>query len=311
MNYLKTIYSLYFPEVRHQLDELWNTKPHYLFDNNFNGQQEGKEIELLKVWSKWVSSNVIFSEQDFKHQYVTAGSSEAIREFINNCSINNKRLILFENDYEGYKAFAESSKCKYVIVDRDQFASFSFIERDVVIFSNPSSIDGKYWINYDKFCNYILINHPSVEIALDLCYVGICVNDVLINCNYKNIRTIFFSLSKVFGVYFHRIGGVFSKDELLGLVGNKWFKNMFSLEFGILLMKTFKVNELSLKYKNYKQEVEKTIETEFNIKIKENDVLILSYSDDYLTEFCRGLKTRICITPALLKKIDKDFDENY
>ena len=98
MNYLKTIYSLYFPEVRHQLDELWNTKPHYLFDNNFNGQQEGKEIELLKVWSKWVSSNVIFSEQDFKHQYVTAGSSEAIREFINNCSINNKRLILFEND---------------------------------------------------------------------------------------------------------------------------------------------------------------------------------------------------------------------
>jgi hypothetical protein len=150
-----------------------------------------------------------------------------------------------------------------------------------------------------------------VEIALDLCYVGICVNDVLINCNYKNIRTIFFSLSKVFGVYFHRIGGVFSKDELLGLVGNKWFKNMFSLEFGILLMKTFKVNELSLKYKNYKQEVEKTIETEFNIKIKENDVLILSYSDDYLTEFCRGLKTRICITPALLKKIDKDFDENY
>lgn len=309
MKYLKTIYSLYFPEVRQKLEELWETKPHYLFDNNFLGAQEGKENEFLNKWIDWTASTISLNK-DFKHKYVTAGSSEAIREFIYNIASKGHRLVLFENDYEGYRSFAEAANCNYVLIQRSEYSSFMFNNKDVVILSNPSSIDGAVWREYDNFCKYLLKEYPQVEIAVDLCYVGICVNNIQINCSYSNISTIFFSLSKVFGVYYHRIGGIMSKKELLGLVGNKWFKNMFSLEFGIILMKSFKINELAIKYSKYKKEIESQIEQDLKIKIKENDVLILSYSDEFKAEFARGANSRICITPALFEKIEKDFNEN-
>src|SRR5918999_601042 len=59
-----------------------------------------------------------------------------------------------------------------------------------------------------------------------------------------SLGAVFFSLSKAFGVYYHRIGGVLSRAPLPGLEGNRWFKNVFSLALGTLLLERFGVREL-------------------------------------------------------------------
>lgn len=304
MKYLKTIYSLQFPEVKELVEDLWLSKPHYLFDNNYKNQQVGKESEFYKEWIKWSSPIVKFDFKEFNHFYATAGSSEAIREVIWTLKQNNKRLVLFENDYEGYSAFAESSCLNVIKINRDDYLNFNFESNDVVMCSNPSSIDGSFWLEYDSFMKYMLSNNNHVDIYLDLCYVG-TTNLIAseLNLTYSNIKAIFISLSKTYGIYFHRVGGVISKNEIKGLYGNQWFKNMFALELGIKLMQKFPVDYFSKKYEKVKNEVVRTCEKDLNIKIKKNDILILAISEDIHCDYQRGNLSRICLTPLLLDQI--------
>lgn len=304
MKYLKTIYSLQFPEVKDLVDELWASKPHYLYDNNYQNQQVGKELEFYKEWLKWSSSIIHLDSKEFKYFYATAGSSEAIREVIWKLKQNNKRLILFENDYEGYAAFAASSNLDTIKIDRENCLNFKFLSNDVVIFSNPSSIDGSFWSEYNKFMDHMNEDYPSVEIYLDLCYVGTtALIAKKLDLNYPNIKAIFISLSKTYGVYFHRIGGVISKNQISGLYGNQWFKNMFALELGLKLMQKFPVDYFSKKYGKIKDIVVEHCEKDLNIKMKKNDILILAISNEIHQEYQRGNLSRICLTPALLDQI--------
>ncbi len=108
---------------------------------------------------------------------------------------------------------------------------------DCFYLSQPSSIDGNTWDDADEFIKMMAHTHPYVRIRLDLCYLGTTTRPFkLLNANMFNVDMIFFSLSKVFGVYYHRIGGVFCKRKLPGLFGNRWFKNLFSLQLGCELM---------------------------------------------------------------------------
>lgn len=304
MKYLKTIYSLQFPEVKELVEDLWLSKPHYLFDNNYKNQQVGKESEFYQEWRRWSAPIVKFDANEFNHFYATAGSSEAIREVIWTLKQNNKRLVLFENDYEGYSAFAESACLIVAKINRDDYLNFKFESTDVVMCSNPSSIDGSFWLEYDSFMKYMLSKNQHVDIYLDLCYVG--TTDLIesrLNLNYENIKAIFISLSKTYGIYFHRVGGVISKNEIKGLYGNQWFKNMFALELGIKLMQKFPVDYFSKKYETVKDAVVRTCEKDLNIKIKKNDILILAISEDIHIDYQRGNLSRICLTPLLLDQI--------
>jgi hypothetical protein len=83
--------------------------------------------------------------------------------------------------------------------------------------SQPSAIDGNLWPGYGDFLQHMAERHPQVEVMLDLCYVGLLARDYAIEIGYPNIVRLFFSLSKIFGVYYHRMGGVFSKREIPGL----------------------------------------------------------------------------------------------
>ena len=304
MKYLKTIYSLQFPEVKETLTDLWESKPHYLYDKNYEKAQDGKEKEFLNQFVIWSRDVIDLNLVLYPHFYACAGSSEAIREAIWELKKDGKRLVLFKNDYEGYLAFAQSSKLDYIIIDKNDYISFDFQNNDSIFLSNPSSIDGCFWDRYEDFMSHMEANFPQVSIGIDLCYVGTTLNPAhKINLNYSNINYVFYSCSKVFGIYYHRIGGVLSKKPMSGLIGNMWFKNMFSLELATKLMKNFHSSYFSEKYQKHRQLVIEQLEKDLNIKTKPSDVFLLAISDNVIDEFKRDNISRICITPALDQKI--------
>lgn len=298
----KGIYSLQYPETRKMISDLWEEKPHYLFDDSYKRKQDGKEVLFFKEFKKWTKQYINLNE--YKLFYPTAGSSEAIREVIWSLKKNNKRLVLFENDYEGYLAFAKSTNIELLIINREEYSTYNYQINDVFIFSNPSSIDGKFWNKYNDFITF-LENH-KIKCYIDLCYVGCCPEMQKINLNNNVVLGCFISLSKSYGVYYHRIGGLITNQVELGLVGNQWFKNMFSLELGIKLMQKYPIEFLPKKYFNIKNKINEKIEKEMGIKIIENDVILFIISNDVLDEYKRGSISRICITPMIDKIIKKE-----
>lgn len=298
MKGIKLIYSFLYPEVRQIQEQLWRELPHYLFDQSYLQNQEGKEKEFIDYWKEW-TNGVINHNPKLSHFYPTNGSSEAIREVIYQLKNKGRTLILLENDYEGYKAFALSCGMRMKIIKREDILNYSFNETDTLIISHPSSIDGCLYQDYDLLMKRIDSLFPETTVYLDLCYVGCLARDYQINLNYKCIQGYFMSLSKVFGVYYHRIGGLVSKNPESGLYGNRWFKNMFSLELGLRLMKTFKVRELPNKILKHQNELVDELSQELGVDIVPSDVVILAKSSEIIEEYQRGDISRICLTPGL------------
>ena len=138
--------------------------------------------------------------------------------------------------------------------------------------------------------------------AIDLCYVG-CTTKAMpkIDLNIDALDTVFFSLSKVFGVYYHRIGGVFTKAPMPALVGNRWFKNLLSIEYGTELMQKYALGELPQKYKILQHEIVEAAQS-FG-RLKASDVVLLAYenasgSESDVYKRLPDLR-RFCLTPEL------------
>lgn len=266
----RTVYSLYLPETRKVIDELTHPFPHDMYEEAETKKQDEMHMPFLDGWRSWVSEQVEFSSsiEDW-YSYPCNGSSEAIRESIAYYASRPYTRPLcvhvFDGEYEGYQAFAEGYNIHVVKHDRNNYA-FSFnsyydskqhdagwthMNNDLFFISQPSAIDGNVWDGFDEFVKWMEKKHPEVKIMVDLCYVG-CTLPIVpkIDLTAKNIHTIYFSLSKVFGLYYYRSGGVFTKDELPGLYGNMWFKNLLTLHIATELMKRYKCSELMMvKYK--------------------------------------------------------------
>ncbi|MEM6994241.1 MAG: hypothetical protein AAF721_27245, partial [Myxococcota bacterium] len=175
--------------------------------------------------------------------------------------------------------------------------------------SAPSSIDGMVWPGYDAFLEHIGQHHPGVRVAVDLCYVG-CVGSgaYRVAITAPCIDTIFFSLSKVFGVYYHRIGGVLSVDPLPGLHGNVWFKNLLSIRFGTELMAAYGPTELPQKYRPVQELLVEELRSAIEPTIEPCDVLLLARAPGRVEgdRFSRSPEgRRYCLTPALDERLAK------
>lgn len=298
MKSCKLIYSFLYPEVRLVAEKLWDSKPHYLFDRSYQKSQEGKEVEFINDWKKWTAS-VLTGLEKYNNFYPTNGSSEAIREVIYQIKVQNRKLVIIENDYEGYKAFALACNLDFTVLTKEELLNYDFLPNETLVFSHPSSIDGNLYADYDKLMTKIDQKYNQTQVYVDLCYVGTIAKDYQINLNYNCIQGCFMSLSKVFGVYYHRIGGLLSKKPEAGLFGNQWFKNMFSLQLGIELMKTFSVCTLPKKTKQLQEQLCKELSSELKVEVKPCDVVILAYSKEVHPDYARGNLSRICLTPGL------------
>ena len=247
---IPTIYSLYYPEVRATVEELWIAAPHLLYGAAYNRGQEKLPGLFLDAWRAWTTVKL---GDAFPHAYATAGASEALRELIR----PGIRVNTFEGDYEGFWRLAQDRGIPFVVRPRGQCVGATYDDTDVFFLSDPSSIDGDHLDGLDSWIDEMERRHPRVSIVVDVTYVGATkVNRARDFSRHPNVKAVVFSLSKPFGVYYHRVGGVFSRNPIPVLAhGNVWLVNPFSLALGTMLMRRFQPGELPRRYAHVQEQV--------------------------------------------------------
>lgn len=313
MTCTKTVYSFTFPETAKMFHDTVNQPA---FDSRFERPWESNKPEITDdffgTWRRWTAS-VVSDTSAFSYSYPTNGSSEGIREIINHYA-NTMRLqsktpyiVTLDGEYEGYKAFAQPLGIQVNSYEYSLFvrAIPNFPQNTLVILSNPSAVNGNLIKDFDLILHTIAYDRPDIQVMIDLTYVG-CVphTNYHIDLNHDCVKYVVFSLSKPFGVYYHRIGGCFSKEEIPGLYGNMWFRNLSSLLFGAALMKQYAVDELPKKYLDLAKQ-------SLPVDLNHSDVWLLgnlqTASPELLTKYKDFLRTedsiRICLTPLIWNKL--------
>lgn len=302
----RTVYALYLPETKQIVDRLWNEKPHFMYEEAYSKKQDQYHVSFLNEYKIFSASDVNVNWPDFPFEYPTNGSSEAIREQIAYLKAQNiNTMYVLEGEYEGYEAIAIPLGFKVVKLSHNlEVLMSTMYEKDSVFFlSQPNSAFGNIWSDYDAFLSFMNEHNKHVRFYVDLTYLGNVLIVNRINITYDNIDGVFFSLSKTFGVYYHRIGGCFLKKANPLLYGNMWFKNLFSLRLGETLMRELDKNDIVSKYKEKQLEAIKMI----NENIKPSDVWLIGtieikHLDQEMLSLLKRFENntqRLCLTQQL------------
>lgn len=337
----KTVYALVMPETEAVVDMVIDgqsegqsegqnndTKAqgrqnyHSIFREAWTQKQDTVHEFFFKTWKSWTAPILEFDDAALSFHYPVNGASEALRETIYAYGVKARELDfsptihMFEGEYEGFSAYAEAAgiRVKYHKRSLWKQAIPHIGPYDQFYISQPSAIDGMVWDDFENFTAQLNTQQPNADLMLDLTYVGCVAKQFEINATSPNIAAIFFSLSKPAGAYYHRIGGLLSRDEYPGLFGNKWFKNLTSLSIGTKFMQTHGVYELPRKYRPVQQSVTDDVNAALGLSLKPADVYLLAGSvpsqkpsalEKYLTRGCAGEEiVRVCLTPRMAHMID-------
>ena len=330
----KIVYALVMPETEATIDAVLDgaasdgstgqgrERFHSLFREAWTQKQDVVHQEFFDRWLAWTRSVVHFDSSAFAFRYPTAGASEGLREAIHAYGARARsenfvpNIHVFDGEYEGYAAYARAAAIPLVTHRRSQWrrAIEAVHPTDQFYISQPSAIDGNLWPEFDDFASELQRCRPTVQLMLDLSYVGCVARDYCIDANHPNIAAVFFSLSKPAGVYYHRVGGMFSRTEYLGLFGNKWFKNLSSLSIGTEFMSRYEVQELPRKYRPQQQAAVDALQTQLGLALAPADIHLLgigppsSHPSDLERYLLRGPSgealVRVCLTARMAHAID-------
>ena len=317
----KPVFDCRWPETRAIAARLWNALPGTLAEDLYGapylGGQDRLHERFLERWLEWRRELVTFDANALPHRYATAGSSEAIRECIAQHAIERRAagrepvIHTFDGEYEGYAAYADAYRVRLVRHDRRDWReslgrlSADAVRGDLMLLSEPSAIDGNLWPEFPAFIAQLEHALPTVRVAVDLTYVGTVARSYTIDVSSRLIDTVFFSLSKVYGVYYHRVGGVLSRAVMPGLVGNRWFKNTFSLELGHELLAAHPARAIPTAYAATQARAAADAGAALGIVLTPSDAVLIAHctwSDGLpvaVHALRRGQVIRCCLTPSL------------
>ena len=302
------VYGLILPETRDMVHRLWREQPDALFECAYDDRQDAAHGAFVSAWRAWVAP-CVEGLRGFAHHYVTNGSSEAIRESIwsfardAHAAGRSPHVHVFAGEYEGYTAYAKAANCTVVVHRRPEWDDTAAYTPDALhrwYISQPSAIDGNLWPDFAAFI--ATLRDRRVEIAVDLAYVGASHVRPAMDLSSPNVVHVFFSLSKVFGVFYHRIGGMLSRAPLPGLEGNRWFKNTFSLYLGASLVEQAPdPAALPAKYRGVQLRACELLRDKHGIPLVPSDVILLatSHAGEYPRAFRRADQFRYCLTPTM------------
>ncbi len=300
----RTVYSLYYPETRAVVDRLWSEHHHEWYERAYEKHQDAMHVEFLETWRAWSGLDL---GDAFPHAYPTSGASEPIKDLL----LPPGALHTFAGDYEGYGILAHERGMQVVTHERSVLAAReTFGEHDQFWVSFPSAIDGCIWPDLDAFLDEMRARAPAVRVYLDVTYVGATKTPVKVDARrHTNVAAVVFSLSKPMGVYYHRIGGCVSRTPMGTLVGNLWFKNLFSLKLGTALMKEHGVTALPTKYAPIQARVLELLIANGRVPdaARASDVVLLAHAPHGVAsseEFMRAKgHHRFCLTEGMDKMI--------
>ncbi len=285
-----------------------------LYREPWTRKQDDLHLAFFETWRRWSKPVLGLEEALFPYQYPTAGASEALRAVIDDYGNKARvegfapKIHIFRGEYEGYAAYAAAAGIPVVIHDRENWSRG--LEKvgpaDQFYISQPSAIDGSVWPDFDAFARQLYELQPAAALMLDLTYVGCVARRFRVCCEYPNIQTLFFSLSKPAGVYYHRIGGCLSRTPCAGLTGNIWFKNLLSLRLGVAFMEAFHVHALPRLYQPIQKEAASAASEALGLSLQASAVGLLATATpcgdqpDLEKIFLRGgRKLRFCLTPGM------------
>jgi hypothetical protein len=283
----------------------------------WTGKQNDYHEVFFNTWCDWTKPVIDMDRAEYPYSYPTAGASEAIRHLIYKFAAQGgKKIHVFKGEYEGYKALAEAIKQPYTkknkieVIEWDradyravsEYFAESFTD-DLFFVSQPSGIDGNVWHDFNKFIHIM----PTGSVVVDVTYVGAVPESSIkerFNLNPIAITAVVFSLSKPFGAYYDRIGGVFLREEDGGLFGNMWFKNLLALRIGTIMMERHNVFYMPNIYGKWQTVLADLCSERLGYKFVPSDVFLLATSDsnhgDPMAEYLRRAgKLRLCITKGI------------
>jgi hypothetical protein len=320
----KTVYALVTPQLEAtKLGVLTDPKYMEMFRGAWTSKQDVLHEDFFDAWAEWSEPVVRFDRADFPFYYPTAGASEALRHVIYDWAACRSEPVIhvFEGEYEGYKAMAEAAGVRVVEHARADWKKVASDikegrwsgawDRSLFFISAPSAIDGNLWADLNAFVAAM----PDNSVVMDVTYVGAIPYIVdRIRLDLPAVKYVVFSLSKPFGGYYDRMGGIWCRQEDGGLFGNKWFKNLTSLALGTALMRQHSVFSLPRRYQNAQEEAVDSIGHDLGLPLAPSDVFILATAvvpenGDYDPEMVAYLRrpvtgnVRVCLTPFMAEII--------
>jgi hypothetical protein len=306
----RTVYGIYYPETRRVVDALWSERPHDWYERNYTGRQDAMHRPFFERWRAWAGAAGVTLGGGYVHEYPTAGANEAIHVLLAlHATHGGERVHVFAGEYEGYAILAQALGLEVVTHARDperyrESLAATARAGDVFWLSQPSAIDGNLWTGFDGFCDWLATARPGVELVVDVTYVGAVAIAPRIDLDRDAVSAVIFSLSKPFGVYYHRIGGVLTRAEVPTLRGHLWFKNLFSLHLGERLMAAHGARELPARYAALQREtLDRAIAAgEVPAAARPSDVVMLAHAPaegPRFHEYTRGAGLRFCLSPGI------------
>lgn len=318
----RPVFDVRWPEAHAVVAAVWNELAgghlgRELYEAPYHGAQDGLQDAFLDAWLAWREPVVGIDTTGLPCRYATAGSSEAIREVlakyaVGRWALNHRPVLhLFDGEYEGYAAVAEGYGAMVQRHDRARWRESvgpwagTFAHGDLFLLSQPSAIDGNLWPDYDAFLAHIETVLPELRVGVDLSYVGAVARPYRVAVTSPVIDTVFFSLSKIFGVYYHRIGGVLSRLPLSGLVGNRWFKNTASLTIGRRLLGTLPPRAIPSRYAGLQAEAAAAAGAALGVSLAPSDAILVAAQPwdaglpPAVAALRRGPAIRYCLTPGI------------
>jgi len=327
LNAMKSVYTYFFPEVRplvHSTDGLDSR----LFLTSTPASEAQRYIDSLGFRKKLVvprtqSGTVdldsihepaierileIYEKtvpgiSDFGYRYFTSGSSEGIFHTMAELKAGGtNKIYTFEGEYEGYK---EYGKTLDLLTEEVDFSTESHnLKTGKWFISNPSARDGNIISN--KRINEICDKGNTVY--LDLAYVG-STREHKFDVSHENIRTIFLSFSKPYGIFRFRVGFTLSRNPLESLYGNKWFKDISRVLTAVKIAEEIGPKVLHERYEEKQRVIINKINEKHGLNMLPSDVLLLgniskrdgeklsSKKKNTIAEFERAGAYRFCLTP--------------
>lgn len=306
-----TVYSWYLPEIAELVGNFARFDyPSEVFTQNYSPGLDTLHEPLLEDYAVhslgqvFHASDIFDFEKVLPNAYYTNGSSEGLFHLLARHKTHFPKVPLyqFEGEYQGYGEFAKTLDLE--ITNAPFTNDFSHLQPGVFIVSTPSAVDGNVLGAdvIDAICDHHYV-------IIDCAYAGMArfKDEELLSLN-KRVVAVVGSMSKPFGLYYHRIGFLWSRDPVPSLYGNKWFKNAFSIELGKEVFQEYSAQYFADRYRPWQAKACEHASVALGCEIVPSDVWLLGWAQpgprgipEALKPYQRGPAYRVCLTPYFME----------